>query len=67
MDFGDPVLDGRALDFVFDVAITQRPFEGDGLALLESLREVGEIAPGIDAEPFGAGFVVSFLVLPALT
>ena len=65
MDLGDPVLDWSALDVVFDLAVAQCAFEGDELAFLESLRELGEIAPGIDAMPFGAGFVVSFLVLPA--
>ena len=34
----DPVLDGRALDVV-DLAVAKGAFEGDELALLESLRE----------------------------
>jgi hypothetical protein len=41
-------------------------FESDELALLEGPGEFGEIAPGKDAMPFGAGFVVHFVVLPAL-
>ena len=51
VDFGDPVLEGSALDVVFDLAVAQRAFESDELALLESLRELREIAPGIDAMP----------------
>src|SRR5258707_12579465 len=34
--------------------------------LLESFGELREISPGKDAMPFGAGFVLAFVVLPAL-
>ena len=66
MDLGDPVLEGCALDFILDLAIAEDAFKCDQLALLEGLGELREITPGIDAMPFGAGFVVSFVVLPAL-
>ena len=54
MDFGDPVLERRALDLILDLAIAEGAFKGDELPLLESLGELGEIPPGIDAVPFGA-------------
>ena len=66
VDFGDPVLERGALDLILDLAIPQGAFKGDELPLLESLGELREIPPGIDAVPFGAGFVVAFVVLPAL-
>jgi hypothetical protein len=65
VDLGDPVLDRCSLDFVFDLAVAKRAFEGDELALLESFREHRQVVPGIDAMPFGAGFVVALVVLPA--
>ena len=65
VDLGDPVLDGRALNVVFDLAVAKGAFEGYELALLEGLRELREIAPGIDSMPFGASFVIASLVLPA--
>ncbi|HTF63028.1 MAG TPA: hypothetical protein VK638_09985 [Edaphobacter sp.] len=65
VDFCDPVLEGRALDFVFDFAIPEDAFQGDELPLLESLGELREIPPGIDTVPFGAGFVFALVVLPA--
>jgi hypothetical protein len=37
----------------------------DELPLLESLGELREISPGEGAVPFGAGFVLAFVVLPA--
>ena len=61
MDLGEPVFDGSA----FDLAVAKGAFEGDELALLESLGEFLEIAPGIDAMPFGAGFLISFVIFPA--
>ena len=65
MNLGGPVLKGCALDVVSNLAVAQSVFESDELALLESLREFREIAPGIDEVPFGAGFVIAFVVLPA--
>jgi hypothetical protein len=66
VDLGDPVLERGALTLILDLAIPQSTFEGDELPLLESLGELREIPPGIDAVPFGAGFVVALIVLPAL-
>ena len=65
VDLSDPVLERSALNLIFDLAIPQGAFKGDELPLLESLGELREIPPGIDAVPFGAGFVVAFVVLPA--
>ena len=65
MDLGDPVLERSALNLILDLAIPQGAFKGDELPLLESFGELREIPPGIDAMPFGAGFVVAFVVLPA--
>src|SRR5216683_1676944 len=65
MNLSDPVLEGSALDLILDLAIPQSAFKGDELPLLESLGELGEIAPGEDAVPFSACFVVAFVVLPA--
>jgi hypothetical protein len=65
MDFGDPVLEPSALDVILNLAITQCAFLGDELPLLKGLGEFGEIAPGEDAMPFGAGFVFAFAVLSA--
>src|ERR1700733_117287 len=65
VDFCDPVLEGGALDLVLDLAIPQGSVKSDELPFLESLGELREIPPGIDAVPFGAGFVVAFVVLPA--
>ena len=52
-------------DLILYLAIPENAFQGDELPLLESLGELGEIPPGKDAMPFGAGFVVAFVVLPA--
>ena len=65
VDFRDPVLEPRALNLIFDLAIPQSTFKGDELPLLEGLGELREIPPGKDAMPLGAGFVVAFVVLPA--
>src|SRR5580693_1648353 len=65
MDFGYAVFERSALDLIFDLAIPQSAFKGDELPLLERFSELREIPPGIDAMPFGAGFVVAFVVLPA--
>src|SRR5258708_36133896 len=58
------MLEPSGLNLIFDLAIPQGPFECDELTLLERLGELREIAPGIDAVPFGAGLVVAFVVLP---
>src|SRR5258707_12227027 len=59
------MLEGGPLDVILYLAISENAIQGDELPLLESLGELGEIPPGIDAMPFGAGFVVAFVVLPA--
>jgi hypothetical protein len=63
---GDPVLEGGPFTFTLYLAITEDAFQGDELPLLESLGELREIPPGIDAVPFGAVLVVPFVVLPTL-
>ena len=65
MDFGDPVLEPSALDVILYLAIPENAFQGDELPLLESFGELGEIPPGKHAVPFGACFVLAFVVLPA--
>jgi hypothetical protein len=40
--------------------------QGNELEFLESSGELGEVASGIDAMPFGASLVISVVVLPAL-
>ena len=60
------VFERSALNLIFDLAKPQSAFKSDELPLLESLGELREIAPGKDAVPFGAGFIVAFVVLPAL-
>jgi hypothetical protein len=62
---GDPVLERNAFDVILYLAIAENAFQGDELPLLESLGELREIPPGIDAVPFGAVLVISFVVLPA--
>jgi hypothetical protein len=42
------------------------PFESHELAFLKSPGELREVAPGVDAVPFGAILVVALVVLPAL-
>jgi hypothetical protein len=54
VDFGDPVFELGALDVFLNLAIPQSTFKGDELPLLEGFGELGEIAPGKDAVPFGA-------------
>lgn len=56
MDLGKTLPDERAVDFVFDVSVAKRALEGDQLAFLDTLCELLQIAPDIDAAPFGAGF-----------
>src|SRR6204780_3998659 len=65
MDFGYAMFERSALNLIFDLAIPQSAFKGDELSLLERFGELREIPPGIDAMPFGEGFVVAFVVLPA--
>src|SRR5277367_3445250 len=65
MDFGYAVFERSALNLIFDLAIAQSAFKGDELPLLEGFGELREIPPGIDAMPFGPGFVVAFVILPA--
>jgi hypothetical protein len=65
MDFGNAVFEPGALNIILNLAIPQSAFKGDELPLLESLGEFGEIPPGKDAMPFGTGFVLAFVVLPA--
>src|ERR1700730_17642580 len=65
MNFCYAVFERSALNLIFDLAIPQSAFKGDELPLLEGFGELREIAPGIDAMPFGAGFVVAFVILPA--
>jgi hypothetical protein len=66
VNFGDPVHELGALDAFLNLPIFQSALQIDELPLLERFGELGEIAPGIDAMPFGAGFVLAFVVLPAL-
>jgi hypothetical protein len=66
VDLGDGVLERLALDIFLDRPVLDLPLLADELPLQERLGEVGEIAPGIDAVPFGAGFVLALVVLPAL-
>jgi hypothetical protein len=56
VDLGKPLPDERAVDFVFDVSVAKRALEGDQPAFLDTLCELLQIAPDIDAAPFGAGF-----------
>src|SRR3984885_5060977 len=66
VDLSDPVLEGCALHFVLDFAIPEGAFKRDELPLLESFGKLRETSPGKDAMPLGSGFVVAFVVLPAL-
>jgi hypothetical protein len=59
VDLGDLVLEGGPFDLIFYLAIPENAFQGDELPLLESLGELREIPPGIDAVPFGAGSLPS--------
>ena len=65
MDLGDGVLERLALDIFLDRPVLDFPFQADKLPLQERLGEVGEIAPGVYAVPFGAGFVLALVVLSA--
>jgi hypothetical protein len=65
MDLSDPVPYRQAVDVFLVLAVAESAFEGDELPLLKGSGESGEIAPGEDAVPFGAGLVIAFIVLPA--
>src|SRR5580693_5544261 len=65
MNFSYAVFERSALNLIFDLAIPQSAFKGDELPLLEGFGEFREIPPGIDSMPFGAGFVIAFVGLPA--
>jgi hypothetical protein len=65
MNFGYAVLERGPHNLIFDLAIPQSAFKRDEVPVLERFGEPREIPPGIDAVPFGAGFVVAFVVLPA--
>jgi hypothetical protein len=65
VDLGDPVLEGDALDFILYLSVPENAFESNELPFLESLGELREILPGIDAMPFGSVLVVALVVLPA--
>jgi hypothetical protein len=56
MDLRDPVLEGDALDFIFSLAMPEYAFPGNELPFLESLGELREIPPGIDAIAIWCGF-----------
>jgi len=66
VDLGDGVLERLALDIFLDRPVLDLPLQADELPFQKRLGEVGEIAPGVDAVPFGAGFVLALVVLPAL-
>src|ERR1035438_4524565 len=66
VNLGDGVLERLALDIFLDHPVLDLPLQADELALLERLGGVGEIAPGVDAVPFGAGFVFALVVFPDL-
>ena len=66
MNLGDGVLERLTLDIFLDRPVLDLPLQADKLPLLKHLGEVGEIAPGVHAVPFGARFVLALVVLPAL-
>jgi len=66
VDLGNAVLEAGTLDVFGDLAIPECAFKGDELPFLERSGELREIAPGVDAMPFGAGLVLALVVLPAL-
>jgi hypothetical protein len=65
MDLSNTVLEFSSFDILYNLAVPENSFQSDGLPLLECLGEPGEIPPGIDAVPFGAVLVISFVALPA--
>ncbi len=66
VDLSDGVPERLTLDLLHDRAVLDLPLQADELPLLEGLGEVREIAPGVDAVPFGGGFVFALVVLAAL-
>lgn len=64
VNLGDPMLEGGSFDLILYLAIAEDAFQGDELILLESLGELREIPPSIDAVPLGAVLVIVFVVLP---
>jgi len=66
VDLSDCVLERLVLDIFLHRPVLDLPLQADELPFQKRLGEVGEIAPGVDAVPFGAGFVVALVVFPAL-
>jgi hypothetical protein len=66
VDLGDGVFEWLTLDIFLDRPVLDLPLQAEELPFQERLGEIGEIAPGVDAVPFGAGFVLALVVLPAL-
>jgi len=66
VDLGDSVFEWLTLDIFLDRPVLDLSLQADELPFLERLGEVGEITPSVYAVPFGAGFVLALLVLPAL-
>ena len=66
VDLGDGVLERLTLDIFLNRPVLDLPLQADELPLQKRLGEVGEIAPGVDAVPFGAGFILALVVLPDL-
>ncbi len=63
MDLTDPVLELSPVDIFHYLAIPENPFQSDELTLLESLGELRQIPPGIDAVPLGAVLAVALVAL----
>jgi len=61
VDLGDGVLERLALDIFLDRPVLDLPLQADELPFQKRLGEVGEIAPGVDAVPFGAGFILALV------
>jgi hypothetical protein len=66
MNLCDAALERCALNVFREFSVAEYLFQGNELELLESSGELGEVAPGRDAMPFGASLVISVVVLPAL-
>ncbi len=63
MDLCNSVLELRSFDIFHYLAIPENSFQGDELTLLESLGELRQIPPGIDAVPLGAVLAVALVAL----
>jgi hypothetical protein len=59
VDLSDPVLELSPFDLFHYLAIPENSFQRDELPFLESLGELREVPPGIDAMPFSAVLVVA--------